>query len=428
MGRVLLSATVLLGIAVIAVQSSFFDGKSSKVVNLTPEDFDKKVIESTDLWIVEFYAPWCGHCKNLAPEWEKAAAQLEGSNVHIAAVDADKFGELGGRFQVQGFPTIKVFGDDKSNPSNYEDQRRAASIVKFAKNEWKRIDNKRNGIDAPVEEEEPEGPPSSEFYDGTDVVELSDAMIDAEIAKGKDGWIIEFYAPWCGHCKNLVPEWKKAATLLQGSIKVGAIDATAHKKWAGKFTVNGFPTIKFIPPGNPDAAEDYQGARSSEAIAEFGFKKAELFPSGPIEVNQIENQESLESLCGKKTLCVIFVVPHVFDTTAAGRNKLIEQFAAVAGKLRSRSAAFGWIVGGEHERFETGFNLHGSYPTYIALNYKNLRATTHKGSFTTENIVASIKKVFEGKIAVSALKELPKLSKGVALWDGKDYVVPEEDE
>lgn len=422
---VLLFAVVLLG--TVAFTQAFFESKTSKVVNLTPDDFDKTVLESTDLWLIEFYAPWCGHCKNLAPEWEKAAQQLEGTNVHIAAVDADKYGALGGKYQVQGFPTIKVFGDDKQNPTNFEEQRRAAAIVKFAKMEWKRIDNKRNGVDTPIEEE-PEGPPSSEFYDGTDVVELSDAMIDAEIAKGKDAWLIEFYAPWCGHCKNLVPEWKKAATQLQGSIKIGAIDATAHKKWAGKFSVNGFPTIKFIPPGNPDAAEDYQGARSAEAIADFGFKKAELYPTGPVEVLQIENQAALEGLCAKKTLCVIFVVPHVFDTGAEGRNKLIEQFASVAGKLRSRSAAFGWIVGGEHERFEQGFQVHGTYPTYIALNYKNLRATTHKGAFVTENILANIKKILDGKISVSSIKELPQLSKNVPLWDGKDYVPVEDDE
>lgn len=50
---------------------------SDDVIQLTGTDFDRKVISSNELWIVEFYAPWCGHCKNLAPEWKKAAKALK---------------------------------------------------------------------------------------------------------------------------------------------------------------------------------------------------------------------------------------------------------------------------------------------------------------------------------------------------------------
>lgn len=50
---------------------------SSAVVDLTPSNFDKLVTNSDDVWIVEFYAPWCGHCNNLVPEYQKAAKALK---------------------------------------------------------------------------------------------------------------------------------------------------------------------------------------------------------------------------------------------------------------------------------------------------------------------------------------------------------------
>ncbi|CAN0527562.1 unnamed protein product, partial [Ectocarpus sp. 8 AP-2014] len=49
------------------------------VVDLTENNFKEMVLDSDEMWLVEFFAPWCGHCKKLEPEWESAAGQLSGS-------------------------------------------------------------------------------------------------------------------------------------------------------------------------------------------------------------------------------------------------------------------------------------------------------------------------------------------------------------
>jgi len=79
-----LLATLVL-VCLLSTALAMYDS-NSKVVKLTKSNFKSLVTDSKDIWLVEFYAPWCGHCKSLAPEWEKAAKALEGF-VKIGAVD-----------------------------------------------------------------------------------------------------------------------------------------------------------------------------------------------------------------------------------------------------------------------------------------------------------------------------------------------------
>eukprot|EP00668_Euglena_longa_P000840 GGOE01001012.1.p1 GENE.GGOE01001012.1~~GGOE01001012.1.p1 ORF type:complete len:488 (+),score=121.41 GGOE01001012.1:1188-2651(+) len=102
----------------------------ANVETLTETNFDE-FISQNELVLVEFYAPWCGHCKRLEPEYERAAKELAGQGPVLAKVDATAEKSLGERFDVEGYPTLKVF--HSGNPSPYEGGRTAKDIVAFMK-------------------------------------------------------------------------------------------------------------------------------------------------------------------------------------------------------------------------------------------------------------------------------------------------------
>jgi len=104
----------------------------SAVVDLDPSNFDKIVMDETKDVLVEFFAPWCGHCKRLAPDYETAALSLEGEDdVVVAKVDADKHKELGSRFGVTGYPTLKWFPKSNKAGEEYNGGRSPSDFVSF---------------------------------------------------------------------------------------------------------------------------------------------------------------------------------------------------------------------------------------------------------------------------------------------------------
>lgn len=74
--------------------------------------------------------------------------------------------------------------------------------------------------------------------DTKDVIELTDSNFKETVLDSTDMWLVEFYAPWCGHCQKLAPEWAEAATELKGKVKLGALDATVHTLMSNKYNVS----------------------------------------------------------------------------------------------------------------------------------------------------------------------------------------------
>lgn len=89
------------------------------VVVLTNKNFTDFIAKSKHV-MVEFYAPWCGHCQSLAPEYAEAATTLkeQDQGIFLAKVDATEESDLGQKYNVQGFPTIIFFIEGVHKPYN----------------------------------------------------------------------------------------------------------------------------------------------------------------------------------------------------------------------------------------------------------------------------------------------------------------------
>ena len=99
--------------------------------------------------------------------------------------------------------------------------------------------------------------------------------------------LVEFYAPWCGHCKSLAPKYEELADIFSevSSVVVAKVDATANdlpQDW----DVSGYPTIRFVPSNHAEPLE-YDGAHEVDALANF-IKTNAATPISDFQWNEIQ--------------------------------------------------------------------------------------------------------------------------------------------
>ncbi|GFY94920.1 thioredoxin family protein [Actinidia rufa] len=188
------------------------------VVVLTEENFDKEIGQDRAA-LVEFYAPW----------W--IVMSTRASVVNMASLVTP---------QSNGFP---------KGPWSLKSARTVDALAEFVNNEA--------GTNVKIA-----ATPSN-------VVVLTPDKFELVLDETKDV-LVEFYAPWCGHCKNLAPIYEKvaAAFKLEDDVIIANVDADKHKELGEKYGVSGFPTLKFFPKGNK-AGEDYDGGRDLDDFVTF---------------------------------------------------------------------------------------------------------------------------------------------------------------
>ncbi|XP_055917609.1 protein disulfide-isomerase A3 [Eupeodes corollae] len=156
-----------------------------------------------------------------------------------------------------------------------------------------------------------------------DVLELTDDTFDSTLAQ-HETTLVMFYAPWCGHCKRLKPEYAKAAELLRGDdppVALAKVDCTeGGKESCNKFSVSGYPTLKIFRNG--EVSQDYNGPREAAGIAKF--MRAQV---GPASKEIISVEEFDKFLAAKEAAIFGF-----FETDSKVKNI----FTKFADKMREK--------------------------------------------------------------------------------------------
>uniref|UniRef100_A0A8C8CPU4 Protein disulfide-isomerase A6 n=1 Tax=Oncorhynchus tshawytscha TaxID=74940 RepID=A0A8C8CPU4_ONCTS len=400
-----------------------FYSAADDVVELNPSNFNREVLQSDSLWLIEFYAPWCGHCQSLTADWKKTATALKGI-VKVGAVDADQHKSLGGQYGVKGFPSIKIFGANKNKPDDYQGGRSSQAIVDGALNTLRTlVKDRMSGRSGGSDNSRQSGGGGSK----KNVVELTDDNFDRLVLDSGEVWLVEFFAPWCGHCKSLEPEWAAAASAVKEQTKdkvhLGAVDATVHQGLASRYGVRGFPTIKIFKKG--EEPEDYQGGRTRGDII---ARALDLFSdnAAPPELLEILNADVLKKTCDDYQLCVIAVLPHILDTGAAGRNSYLEVMMKMAEKYKKKMWGWLWTEAGAQMELEAALGIGGfGYPAMTAINARKMKFALLKGSFSETGIHEFLRdlSVGRGSTATVGGGALPKIN-SVDAWDGKDGEFP----
>jgi len=344
----------------------------------SPQHFNRFLKAEKGKVLAMFYAPWCGHCKRMKPDYQMAAKELKGTAV-LAAMDVNKpeNSPVARKYNVTGFPTLLYF-EGGQYQFVYPGDNNKAAIKSF-------IADPKNEVETKPKDTEWSEEPSH-------VVHLTDDNFDSFL-ESQPSVLIMFYAPWCGHCKRAKPHFVTAAAKMvaqgiQG--KLAAVDCTKHQQISKRFDVKGFPTIKYFKDG--EMAFDAGDAREEAAIIKFMADPKEPPPPPPpefpwkdeeSEVVHLTEEDFKPFLKKKKHVLVMFYAPWCGHCKRAKP----EITAAAADFAEDSKVELAAVDCTTDNSVCSAFEVNG-FPTFKYFHYYNKEQKTYDGGRTRKDFVA----------------------------------------
>eukprot|EP00759_Apiculatamorpha_spiralis_P024988 PhF_6_TR28115/c0_g1_i2/m.41590/K09584/PDIA6, TXNDC7; protein disulfide-isomerase A6 len=367
------------------------------ITTLTHDNFRELVLQGDGLWIVEYYAPWCGHCKSFAPEFEKAAKSLKGI-IKFGAVNADDKNAAGiaQAYNVPGYPMIHLFpselveqgeGEYTKNPIQFQSERSANTLVKWA------IAQMPTTHISKIADDDSEKNFIEKYSD--------DNMPKILLFSNKD-IIAPLYI-------SLSLDFKYRA--LFGFVPPGKSSENVRDK----YHITKFPTI--IALGEDDEFHTYDGEIEKAALGEFVSahalpasskqqmmakilqeesaakkKEKELKKmSNALKPVTVKSVEDWKKLCIERVmgLCGIALLdPN--DSTHKDHLEILERASKIIPTKASVSIQFVVIDGPTNFEIANFFDISAGYPSLVFLQPKRARHINFIGSFSADNIVSFV--------------------------------------
>lgn len=277
--------------------------------------------------------------EELAKELKPLALKHKGE-INFATIDAKSFGQHAGNLNLKPdqWPAFAIQKTEKNEKFPY-DQDKKINV----KNIGAFVDEFLAGkVDPSIKSE-----PIPESNDGPVTVIVAKNYQDVVIDNDKDV-LVEFYAPWCGHCKALAPKYEELGQLYASDafsklVTIAKVDATANDV---PDEIQGFPTIKLFAAGKKDAPVDYTGSRTVEDLITFihenGSHKVQAVLAEAAEQAE-EVVESLAEQAAAATEAGAEVAEEATESVKSGASKVAEN-AKSAASVASESVAAGASV------------------------------------------------------------------------------------
>jgi len=218
----------------------------------------------------------------LAEELKPVAQKHKGA-INFATIDAKAFGAHGGNLnlEVGKWPAFAIqdITGNKKYPYDQDKEITAKAIGAFAD------DFVAGKIEPSIKSE-----PIPENNDGPVTIIVAKNYEQVVMDNDKDV-LVEYYAPWCGHCKALAPKYEELGEMYKGNadfakkVTIAKVDATSNDV---PEDIQGFPTIKLYPAGAKDSPIEYSGDRSIEDLANF------VRDNGKHQIDAVAAQEDVE--------------------------------------------------------------------------------------------------------------------------------------
>nr|XP_047136402.1 probable protein disulfide-isomerase A4 isoform X1 [Hydra vulgaris] len=354
------------------------DQSAQNVVHINNEkDLNKLRKKEKGQLLIMFYAPWCGFCKKLKPEYAGAADEMKNKAV-LAAMDVDKPDVYNVRYQfnITGYPTI-IYFEDGNEKFRYSGKMDKEGIVTWL------ADPK------PVSKEE-----QGDDWEAPEITHLNNDNFDSTL-KTSVSTMVMFYAPWCGYCKKMKPEYVNAAITLQAEnviATLAAVDCTQSQATCNKFEVKSYPTIKYFINGTL-----MYGLNTYKADDIVAFMKDPKEPPPPppadlpwaetsgSEILHLSNENFKDEMKTRKHTLVMFYAPWCGHC-----KKAKPEIEAAAEYFKDdRKITFAGVDCTVHDALCKSYEVSG-YPTFRYFLYGK-KDFVYKGGNTKENFIAFMK-------------------------------------